>query len=63
MSVNSCNRLMHQSVVNLFIDKLAQHDRASTIIMNVITDNDDDRGGNDDEKWIPNVLEIVVVIL
>ena len=54
---------MHQSVVNLFIDKLAQHDRASTIIMNVITDNDDDRGGNDDEKWIPNVLEIVVVIL
>ena len=63
MSVNSCNRLMHQSVVNLSIDKLAQHDRASTIIMNVITDNDDDRGGNDDEKWIPNVLEIVVVIL
>ena len=63
MSVNSCNRLMHQSVVNLSIDKLAQHDRASTIIMNVITDNDDDRGGNDDEKWMPNVLEIVVVIL
>ena len=63
MSVNSCNRLMHQSVVNLSIDKLAQHDRASTIIMNVITDNEDDRGGNDDEKWIPNVLEIVVVIL